>query len=277
MDAFERLSNGYKVASQSLTVIRQNKHLLIFPILSAATMAFILSTFVYSIYGNDYEAAFRLMDKQNTFRYVFLFGYYLVSYFVVVFFNMALVHCARIYFQGGKPTVSDGLRFSIDKIGTILSWAILAATFGLIIRIIQDNVGFLGKIITGLVGVVWSIATFFIVPVLAYENLRPMDALRRSGQIMKEKWGESLGMGFNVLGILCIGFVLVALPLFLLGSLISFPVSIILGIIGVMFVSSFITSLQNIFISAIYLKINDTQVEGFNDELIDSMFYQKKK
>jgi len=70
---------------------------------------------------------------------------------------------------------------------------------------------------------------------------------------------------------------LVALPLFLLGSLISFPVSIILGIIGVMFVSSFITSLQNIFISAIYLKINDTQVEGFNDELIDSMFYQKKK
>lgn len=277
MDAFERMSNGYKVASQSFTVIRKNRHLLIFPILSAATMAFILSTFVFAMYGNDYNAAFGLMDKQNTFRYVFLFGYYLVSYFVVVFFNMALVHCARIYFQGGKPTVSDGLRFSIDKIGTILSWAILAATFGLIIRIIQEQVGFLGKIITGLIGIVWSIATFFIVPVLAYENLRPMDAVRRSGQIMKEKWGESLGMGFNIIGIQLIGLVLLALPLFLLGYLISFPVAIVLGVIGVMFVSSLTTSLQNIFISAIYLKINDKQVEGFSDDLIDSMFYQKQK
>jgi hypothetical protein len=55
----------------------------------------------------------------------------------------------------------------------------------------------LGKIITGLVGIVWSVAIFFVTPVIACENLGPNAAFKKSAMLMKEKWGESIGAGFS--------------------------------------------------------------------------------
>src|SRR6202011_2079960 len=101
------------------------------------------------------------------------------------------------------------------------SWAIFAATVGTILRAIQDKVGALGKIITGLIGIVWSIATFFVVPVIAYENLGPIDAFKRSAEIMKEKWGESLGSTFSFGLLRLVAFILVCFPLFCLGLIIN--------------------------------------------------------
>src|SRR5258705_9027691 len=106
---------------------------------------------------------------------------------------MALVHCTRLYFKGEAFTIRDGLRFSMSRLGAIFSWAFFAATVGLILKMIQDNAGWLGKIIIGLIGWIWSVATFFVVPVIAYENLGPVDAFKRSSSLMKQKWGESLG------------------------------------------------------------------------------------
>ena len=275
MNAFDRMGNGWKLTMAGLTVIRKNKHLLLFPVLSGATLILVLGSFVLAMFGADYKQLAALFDNGNPMRYAALFVYYLISYFIIVFFNMALIHTARMYFQGQQPTVSDGIKFSMSRIGTIFSWALMAATVGLILRAIQEKAGIIGKIITGLVGIVWSIATFFVVPVLAYENLRPLDAVKRSAQIMREKWGESLGSGFSLFVVNILGLLLIALPLFFIGSLISTGASIILAVLGVLFVSTVTSAAQTIFISAAYMKINNEQIEGFEDETIDGLFYQK--
>ena len=160
-------------------------------------MILILGSFVTALLasaGWDFEY---IQEPGTAMSYVIMFLYYLVNYFIVVFFNTALVHCTRLYFKGEEVTIAKGLQFSMSRLGAIFSWAVFAATVGFILKIIQENVGSLGKIITGLLGIVWSIATFFVVPVLAYENVGPIGAFKRSTQLMKEKWGESLGATFS--------------------------------------------------------------------------------
>ena len=38
----------------------------------------------------------------------------------------------------------------------------------------------------------WSVATYFVLPVLAAEKLGPVAAVRRSSAILRSKWGKSL-------------------------------------------------------------------------------------
>ncbi len=48
-------------------------------------------------------------------------------------------------------------------------------------------------LVARLAGVAWALATFFVVPVLAFEGLGPEAALRRSAALVRERWGEGVG------------------------------------------------------------------------------------
>lgn len=261
----------------SFSVLRKNKQLILFPILSG--IALILLTLSYMVIlfapnGWDFNKTYH---ESSIVHYLMLFVFYLINYFVIVFFNMALIHCARIYFEGGKPTLSDGLSFSMSRIGDILAWSAVAATVGLIFRLLEENLGRIGEIITAILGVAWSVTTFFVVPVLAYENLTPIAAYKRSIKIMKEKWGESLGATFSFGIIQLLAVLLISVPLFFIGSQFGIITGIILAAIGLLFIISIISAAQSIFISAVYFNINDKPVADFDNETLDGIFIQKEK
>src|SRR3569833_455577 len=196
MRLLDRISNGWTIAKTSFKVLNANKQLIIFPILSGLSMLLILGSFFVAVFASAGWSfnGLRHTDSKPVY-YVLLFLFYVVNYFVVVFSNMALTHCAKLYLDGEEVTVSAGINFSLSRLGVIFSWSLMAATVGMALRLLQENLGSIGKIITGIIGVVWSIATFFVVPVIAYENLGPVSALKRSVSIMKDKWGESLTAG----------------------------------------------------------------------------------
>lgn len=154
MSFFDRMANGWEISKLSFRVLRANSSLIIFPILSGISLLLILGSFFVAIFAgfgwdiNNFASTNPLVD------YGLAFICYLVNYFVVVFFNMALIHCARLYFQGEEVTVAKGIRFSMSRIGVIFSWAVFAATIGLLLKAIQENLGIVGKIITGLIGIV---------------------------------------------------------------------------------------------------------------------------
>src|SRR5882757_544917 len=198
MNFFTRLSNGWNLAMNSFAVLKENRQLILFPILSGISMILVISSFVVvalASAGWDIEGIDT--DRGNVLNYVFVFLYYLVNYFIIVFFNTALVHCTHLYFKGEEVTIRKGLQFSMSRIGAIFAWAAFAATVGTILRLLQDNLGKIGKIVIGLIGIVWSVATFFVVPIIAYEKLGPLDAFKRSTALMKQKWGESLSASFS--------------------------------------------------------------------------------
>lgn len=278
MNVFDRMSAGWTIAMSSFKVLKAKKELIIFPVLSGISILLIVASFVMVVLSKNGWDPENNIDQFNTpLYYLMLLAFYVVNYFIVVFFNMALVHCARLYFHGEEVSVRAGLQFSISRIGVIFSWAFFAGTIGLLLRAIQENVGTVGKIITGIIGVVWSIATFFVVPVIAYEKLGPLEAVKRSSQLMKQKWGESLAANFSFGLIQFLGILVAGIPLYLLGSLIHPVAGIGLAIIGVFIVISIISAAQTIFISAIYHHINGDIVKHFDQQMVDDLFSKKEK
>ena len=178
MSFFDRLSNDWTLAINSFKVLKENKQLIVFRFLSGISLVLIMGSFVLAFLGVNGWSFDNIEDPGSVGTYLIMFAFYVVNYFVVVFFNMALIHCTRLYFRGEEVSINAGLRFSLSRIGTIFSWALFAGTVGTILRIIQEESGLIGKIITGLLGIVWSVATFFVVPVIAYEDLGPIQAFR---------------------------------------------------------------------------------------------------
>jgi len=141
----------------------------------------------------------------------FIFLLYVALYSVSVFFNVALVSLAADRMNGGRATLSDGLQLAWERKWSILQWALLSATLGMLLQMIERRSSFLGRMLTRGIALMWSLASFFIAPVLATQNMGPVEALTRSSQIFKQQWGEQVAGGFS--------FSLLSLLLALLGAL----------------------------------------------------------
>lgn len=275
MDFFNRLSNGWTLSMNSFRVLRENKQLIIFPILSGIALIMIMASFLLPFLGMAGWNFDNISQPDTLTTYLLVFLYYVVNYFVVVFFNMALIHCTRLYFKGEEVTIAKGLQFSKSRIGVIFSWAVFAATVGTILKAIQENAGWLGKLIAGIIGIVWGVATFFVVPVIAYEDAGPITAFKRSAQMMKEKWGESLGATFSFGLIQFIAMLLIAVPLFFIGSMIHVFAGVALGVLGAFLIMAIMSAAETIFISAVYHNLNNDPVKHFNQNMLDNLFEKK--
>jgi hypothetical protein len=214
-----KMRRGWEMTKMSLRVIRKDKEILLFPVVSGIMTILILASFVGGMF---LTAGISGMEDpaNNWIFYAFFIVFYFVSFFITIFFNACMIGCATIRMNGGDPTVRDGLRIASQNIKRIVAWALFTATVGLIIRAIQQRVGFIGKLIMGGIGIAWAIVTYFVVPVLIYERLGPWGAVKRSASILKNTWGEAL-VGNLGMGII---FALAAIP----GVLLMF-----LGIYGV--------------------------------------------
>jgi len=275
MNFFTRLSNGWTIAMNSFSVLKENRQLILFPILSGISMMLVIGSFVVILFASAGWDVENIREQSTLTNYLFVFLYYLVNYFVIVFFNTALIHCTHLYFMGEEVTIRKGLQFSLSRIRVLLSWAAFAATVGTALRILQDNLGSIGKFVTGLIGIVWSVTTFFVVPVIAYENLGPIDAFKRSASLMKEKWGESLSASFSFVLVQFVAIIALAVPGFLLGWLIHPIVGVVFFVLGVFAVLVMVSAARTIFISAVYHNINGDPVKHFNQQIADNLFVEK--
>lgn len=193
---------------------------------------------------------------ENPLVWALTFLFYFLNYFVIVFFNSALVACAIIRFRGGDPTVADGFRAAGKRLPVIFGWALASATVGLILKMIESRNEKIGAIVSMVLGAGWTIATYFVVPVLVVENVGPVDAVKRSWSVIKKTWGESIGANFGVGFMVFIGSVLCLIPLLGGGWLIAQGTvslgiaAVILGVVGLMLVSLISSALNTIIIAA---------------------------
>lgn len=291
-----RIARGWELFKQSWSVLSLDKELLIFPVLSTIACVLVAASFAVPVLAIPElrNAVFQAAQEEpanggfqaqagGAISAVVGFLFYFANFFVIVFFNTALVSAALIRFRGGNPTVGDGLRAAGARLPQIFAWALLAATVGIILRTLEERLSFLGRLIVGLIGVGWAVVTYLVVPTLAAEGLGPVAAVKRSAQLIRKTWGEAL-VGQLSLGI--VGFLLV-LPtiLFVIGSIFAgayfesvWPVAIGIGLAvlyGVL--ASIITSaVQQIFLAAVYLYAAEGQTPaGFSQELLESAFRRK--
>ncbi|WP_276479380.1 DUF6159 family protein [Paraflavitalea pollutisoli] len=275
MSFLTRLSNGWQITMNSFKVLKENKQLIIFPILSGASMLLVMGSFFVAMLGTSSWQIELIETHGDAYYWGFTLLFYLVNYFVVIFFNVALTHCTRLYFHGEEVTIRKGIEFSLTRIGAIFSWALFAATVGTLLRYLQENTGWLGRIIIGLLGLAWSVTTFFVVPVIAYEDLGPIGAFKRSASIMKDKWGESAASTFSIGLIQFFAILLISVPLLMVGAAVHIILGVALGVLSALLIMAIISATQTIFISAVYHNVNGDPVEHFNDAFVDNLFEKK--
>src|SRR4051812_3830600 len=255
MDIFTRISNGWAIAKNSFKLLKVNNRLIIFPVLSGFSLLLVLASFFTAALAKSGWHV-NSVDKYGTVTgYSLLLLFYFANYFVVVFFNVALMHCTGMYFKGQKVNLRDGLNYSISRIRAIFLWALFAATIGTLLNIMQKNMGRISRMIIRAIGIVWNVATFFVVPVIAYEKGSVLHAFKRSAQLMKEKLGENIRTSFSFGLIQFIG-ILIILSI---AAIIYFAVQPVAGMsvaaLGIAIVLAIVSTAKSIFISAVYHNI----------------------
>lgn len=251
---FDKLSRSWDLVKASAAVLRSDKELMLFPMLSGLATLAVLATFVLPLF------ALRVFEHGIGVAGLLLaFVFYFCQYTVIVFFNSALVGAAMIRLDGGDPTLSDGLTAAKRRLPAILGYAAIAATVGVLLQSLKHKENnFLVRLLGSGLGAAWTLATFLVVPVLVSRDVGPIDALKQSVGLLKRTWGENaignvgIGAAFGLLTMLA---VLIGVGL----TFIALQTSVVLGIaigvvcaLGVLLLVVYQAALTGIYSAALY-------------------------
>ncbi len=293
---FATIHRSWQLGKQSLQVLKEDTQLVIFPIISAVSCLVVLASFavplfVTGVFASIVQSAQNAPHGSSSVQfhmspayYAVCFAFYFVNYFVIAFFNSALIACVMKRFDGQPTSVGDGLRMAAARLPQILGWALISATVGMVLKMISERSGLIGKIVIGVIGFAWTIATYFVVPVLVVEGVGPIEAIKRSGSTIRKTWGEALvaNAGLGALSFVMFLGAIIPAGIGLTASILTqtiWPAAVggaltIGALIGVSLVTS---TLQMILVAAVYRFAATGQVPGqFDAELLSNAFRQKK-
>ena len=202
-----KIARSWDLLGQSFRVLKADKELMWLPVLSAifcvfvTTQVFFWGVLLYYPSITENMARHARWKPSPEFLCTLSFLLYFLNYSVISYFNTALVGAATVRLQGGDPTLEDGLRVAWRRKGVILQWALVAATVGMVLKMIEDRASFIGKLVAGMIGLAWTLASFLVVPILAFEDVGPIEALRRSSELFRKTWGEQVsgGVSFGII------------------------------------------------------------------------------
>src|ERR1700733_12199813 len=117
MDTFSR---SWDMIGESFSVLRKDKKLVLFPILSGMSTLAIAAMYFLPLFHMGVLEQYKTYRTVDPTVYAWLFLWYCTNYFVIIFFNCALAACAQIRFSGGEPTLGTGIGKATDKLLSIV-------------------------------------------------------------------------------------------------------------------------------------------------------------
>jgi hypothetical protein len=289
-----RLSRGWAMARESFAVLKRHPRLAILPMISGVVLWLVVGLIILSMVPVVVSGKADALGSDTAGQVAFYAALFVALYVltvVVVFFNVALIACCLRVHAGEEPSIGAGISAAFGRLPQILGWALVSATVGVALNVLENalknNLGILGSLIGGLFEFAWAVVSNFVLPVLVVEGLGPIAALRRSSEILRSKWGESLAgeARFGLIGIL---FFLQALLLFFIGLALALshgptafaglgPILMTLGVLYGIAIVVVLQTLAIIFQSGVYLYATTGQVPSSLDpELVTSTFRPKQ-
>ena len=277
-----RIKRGWRLSKQSWAVVKSDKSLLAFPIISV--VAAIVTMIIF--FGGGAAVAVAINSPWGALPLVII-GVYLLTV-VGVFASVALASCATEALEGRDTTVAQGISAARGRMKLIFAWAAVALFVGILISAIQSLLqqvagGVVSAIVGGLAGFAWAVATFFVIPVIAIEGLGPKEALKTSAHVVKERWGEGV-VGSSAIGLITFfvamlpAIVMMVLGFLLAGSsAVGGGLLIAIGVLVFVIALLFQTTIMAVFRVALYrYATNDEVLGGFDREGLESAFVAKK-
>lgn len=278
-----RIGRGWHFARQSWAVVKADRSLLAFPIVAA--IAGIITAVVFFGAGVGLIAGTRT-DWLGI--VIAVIGVYLIIA-IGIFCGVALSACAARALEGHDTTVSEGIAAARQRQSHIFAWAGVSLVIGGLIMFLEAVLRQIGgqivaAIIGGIANFAWSVATFFVVPVIAFEDLGPTDAVKRSAHIVRERWGEGVTGAVAIGGIAFLIGILPAAILIALGVAAansSFALAVVLIVVGALILV--VAVLLQVTISAVFKVVlfryatEGKVLGGFQPQDLEAAFVHRRR
>ncbi|HVV70268.1 MAG TPA: DUF6159 family protein, partial [Verrucomicrobiae bacterium] len=212
----EKLQRSWLLFRRSVQVIFENPKLLVFPmvtfVLTSAIALFFLAPVAavllvpHWVEGGRIQAiadqvGFLRFQNQGSFNFqirplgtALLAGMYLVNMFLATMANVAFNSQIFEALNGRPVSIGGGIAVACRRWKQVLFWSLVAGVVGLVIRWLEERWSLVGRLVAGIIGLAWSTASIFAIPILAREDSvsNPFEVLTRSATTIKRTWGEML-------------------------------------------------------------------------------------
>lgn len=291
-----RFRRGWLLIKSSWRVIMLDKELLTLPIIGmfASLGVLIVAALLYILTLALHWGTLNVTNTNGTteasaqwgWTGAVIIGFLTIGItFVSNFIAVAIAKGALDRFQGHDPTVRSSLKAAKSRAGSIFKFSLLALTVGLILQFIQDRFPFAGRLISWLGQMIWGVATFFVIPIIAMSDkpVGPIEATQQSTGVIKKVWGESLiiNLGIGLIAILSTFiYGMLSAGLTVLGGSVYMPLGWVLGalaLIGFFALILLFSVLSAIVRAAIYYWATTGKAPAtFDKELLRASLTPKK-
>lgn len=257
-----KISRGWRLTQVAWALIRSDRTMLVLALagISSATVA----AFFVFLFGGYFSAGHHSGGQLGLVMLIALYPSTLLS----VYFNVALACAASAAFDGEQMSTKEAMRIAWGKRRQIALWSLLTALVGTILAEIANRLPGGGRIVAWLFGAAWGLATIFVVPILAMESSGPIDAVRRSGGLVKRRWGEGITGGisigaWSIVAMIPLAIVLGVGAAFLGRHPATGVVLIAASLIGLCAVTVAVAATRQVFAVALYRYAIDAPIGGF--------------
>lgn len=265
---------------ESLAILKQDKELMWFPVLSAITSLIALiifaALFFFVVIQGGVEVFEGMNEEQlNIMGYIISFIYYLVMFCIANYFLAGIYTIVNGRFNGQNLSFNEGIKNANKHFGRIFVWSLISATVGVILRIISDKSKLVGKIVASLFGAAWTILTYFSLPALVIGERSIKESFKESAFAIRKTWGETIIVNFGI-GLFFVLLTLIVLVIMLTVAVLvpDILMFILLGILFIIFftaISIISATLNSIVKLALYTYATTGVVpQGFTPELIQN-------
>jgi len=212
----DKLTRSWLLFKSSVKVIRDHPKLLVFPVvtglLTTAIALFFLAPVVLVVVAPHWihgSAVQTLADRMGFLRFqrggalnfqiqtigtLVLAGAYLLNLFLATMSSVAFNSEILEALSGRPVSIRHGIEAACRRWKAVLLWSLLAGSIGLLIRALEQRFALLGRLVAGVIGLAWSVASIFAIPILVRETSlsNPFDVLSKSARVIKGTWGEML-------------------------------------------------------------------------------------
>jgi hypothetical protein len=271
-----RIKRGWGLTKKSWGLLNAHRALIRFPLYGAVATTLLAVVFL--------GPGLLLLDDDKLAGAIplLVIGIYVLAV-VGTYFSVALAACADMIFRGEEATVADGLAVARSRFSQICGWAAVSTAISVLMGVLENQGGIGGQIAARLVGMAWSLVTFLAVPVIAIEGTGPLETLKRSASMFKQRWGQQITGNVAIGGaVFLIGFlpaVLLIVAGIALWSSASFLGALLVVIGALMLAIAMLISraLSGIFGVALYrYALEGEAVGGFTTEELESAVKLKK-
>jgi len=314
MNFIDRTIRSWELFKTTLRVISSNKRLLLFPLVTALAtlvlvafffavpaLAFVLQPTGHSFFDAAHwqalfqsdnlkllEARLNAPDHFTTLKVMstlYVAAIYFTSMFVATFCNVAFYSEIMKALAGQKPSIRAGFAFAAQRVQSILLWSLFAGLVGYLIKMIAERLGFIGNILMRFVGMAWSVASVFVIPIIIRENSQnPVHLLKSSALTLKKTWGESLigyvGLG-SISGMIALATIVWIILSLVVGALLGSPwlaaFSITFCVLCTIASGLLVSVAGDIYRCALYIYASEGVIpEPFDEDLMNAAWKVKK-